>query len=230
MVDKGVSTGMVSSYTFTNVTNSHTILASFAQNPVITASAGTGGTINPNGSVSVTYGGNQTFTIANTTGYYIAGVLVDGNEIGAVTTYTFTNVIAVHTINATFAATSVNITASASSGGIISPSGTIPVPYGSNQTFTITNNTGYYNAGVQVDGIPQGTITNYTFTNVITPHTINATFAQKSGDHCISGLRGNHRTEWFGERQLWRQPDIHRFAEPGIPYPTYQWTEVLWGR
>jgi hypothetical protein len=174
----GVSNGMVPSYTFTNVTNSHTILASFAQNPVITASAGTGGTITPNGSVSVTYGGNQTFTIANTTGYYIAGVLVDGNEIGAVTTYTFTNVIATHMINATFAATSVNITASSSSGGIISPTGIIPVPYGSNQTFTITNNTGYYNAGVQVDGVPQGTITNYTFTNVITPHTINATFAQ----------------------------------------------------
>jgi len=174
----GVSNGAISSYTFTNVTASHTIIAAFAQNPVITASAGTGGTITPSGSVSVNYGGNQTFTIANATGHYIAGVLVDGSQVGALVTYTFTNVIAAHTINATFATTSVNITASASSGGIITPSGTIPVPYGSNQTFFITNNTGYYNAGVQVDGIPQGTITNYTFTNVIVAHTINATFTQ----------------------------------------------------
>ena len=187
----GVSSGSISTYTFTNVTGSHTISATFAQNPVITASAGTGGTITPNGSVSVTYGGNQTFTIANTTGYYIAGVLVDGNAIGSVTTYTFTNVIAAHTINATFAATIVNITASASSGGIISPSGIIPVPYGSNQTFTITNNTGYYNAGVQVDGILQGTITNYTFTSVIIPHTINATFAQNPVINASAGYGGS---------------------------------------
>jgi hypothetical protein len=186
----GVSKGTISSYTFTNVTNSHTILASFAQNPVITASAGTGGTITPNGSVSVNYGGNQTFTIANTTGYYIAGVQVDGIPQVNITSYTFTNVIATHTINATFAKTSVNITASASSGGIITPSGTIPVPYGSNQTFTFTNNTGYYIAGVQVDGIPLGTITNYTFTNVVAAHTINATFAQNPSINASAGNGG----------------------------------------
>ncbi len=69
----------------------------------IVASAGTGGSIDPSGSISVPYGGNQTFTIVVDTGYQIADVLVDGSSVGAVSSYTFTNVQAEHTISATFA-------------------------------------------------------------------------------------------------------------------------------
>ena len=69
----------------------------------ITASAGAHGTITPSGFVSVNPGANQTFTIAPTsTAYHIADVLVDGSSIGAVPSFTFTNVSASHTISATF--------------------------------------------------------------------------------------------------------------------------------
>jgi parallel beta-helix repeat protein len=71
----------------------------------ILASAGTGGSINPSGSVSVSYGGNQTFNITADTGYYIADVTVDGSSVGAVSSYNFINVQADHTISATFAPT-----------------------------------------------------------------------------------------------------------------------------
>ena len=71
----------------------------------ITASAGTGGTITPSGTVVVTTGTNQTFNIAANTGYVISQVTVDSVNQGAISTYTFNNVIATHTISATFVAT-----------------------------------------------------------------------------------------------------------------------------
>ena len=68
----------------------------------------------------------------------MADVLVDGVSVGAVTSYTFTNVTANHTIAASFAIDTYTITASAGANGTISPSGHVTVNYGANQTFTIT--------------------------------------------------------------------------------------------
>lgn len=68
----------------------------------ITASVGSGGSISPSGSVKVTNGGSKTFDIKADSGYFISDVLVDGKSIGAVDSYTFSNVIAAHTIRAVF--------------------------------------------------------------------------------------------------------------------------------
>src|SRR5205823_4934912 len=69
---------------------------------VITASAGAGGSISPSGGVSVPVGGSQTFTISPDACHQVADVLVDGSSVGAVASYTFTNVTANHTIAASF--------------------------------------------------------------------------------------------------------------------------------
>jgi len=74
----------------------------------VTASAGTGGSISPSGTVAVSAGSSQTFTITPATGYSVSAVTVDGASAGAVTSYTFTNVQAAHTISATFALIPVN--------------------------------------------------------------------------------------------------------------------------
>ncbi|HVX29521.1 MAG TPA: chitobiase/beta-hexosaminidase C-terminal domain-containing protein, partial [Nitrolancea sp.] len=68
----------------------------------ITASAGAGGTLTPSGSVVVARGANQSFAIAANSGYAISDVSVDGASVGAVSSYTFGNVQANHTIRATF--------------------------------------------------------------------------------------------------------------------------------
>lgn len=68
----------------------------------ITASAGHGGKISPDGTVTVDEGENQTFTITANSGYSIADVVVDGKSVGAVESYTFDNVTEDHTINVTF--------------------------------------------------------------------------------------------------------------------------------
>ena len=78
----------------------------------IEATAGTGGSISPSGSVSVREGADQTFTITPDKGYAVANVKIDGESIGAVKSYTFENVRKAHTIEVIF----VKGTASASTG------------------------------------------------------------------------------------------------------------------
>jgi hypothetical protein len=68
----------------------------------IEASAGAGGTIAPAGPVSVPVGTDLTFTIAVTTGLGVEDVLVDGESVGVVFTYTFVDVRENHTISVTF--------------------------------------------------------------------------------------------------------------------------------
>ena len=64
----------------------------------ITASAGAGGTISPSGPVSVVSGGGCSFTAMPDSGHCVANIVVDGQSLGAVTGYTFTNVTAAHII------------------------------------------------------------------------------------------------------------------------------------
>ncbi len=177
----GASVGAVTSYTFTNVQAAHTISVTFAVTSyTITASAGANGAISPSGAVGVNCGANQSFTITPAACYHVANVLVDGASVGAVTSYTFTNVQAAHTISVTFAATSYTITASAGANGTLSPSGAVGVGCGANQSFTITPGACYHVADVLVDGASVGAVTSYAFTNVQANHTISATFAATS--------------------------------------------------
>jgi competence ComEA-like helix-hairpin-helix protein len=69
----------------------------------ITATAGPHGTIAPAGEVTVNHGADQTFTITPDPGYRVTEVLVDGSSVGPVTTHSFENVTAPHTIEAQFA-------------------------------------------------------------------------------------------------------------------------------
>ena len=71
---------------------------------VITATADEHGKIAPAaGMITVPKGKSETFTITPDSGYHIKDVLVDGKSVGAVSTYTFENVMDNHTIHATFA-------------------------------------------------------------------------------------------------------------------------------
>lgn len=76
----------------------------------INASAGTGGQISPTGSVSVLIGSSRTFNITADSGYAIANVVVDGQSKGAISSFTFNNIVANHTISASFRRTTGDIT------------------------------------------------------------------------------------------------------------------------
>jgi len=71
----------------------------------ITVTAGANGSITPAGDAGVVYvnhGGIQKFNIKPDNGYSIEEVIVDGANLGAITSHTFKNVLGAHTISATF--------------------------------------------------------------------------------------------------------------------------------
>ncbi|MBQ9438163.1 MAG: InlB B-repeat-containing protein [Lachnospiraceae bacterium] len=65
--------------------------------------ANQGGVIAPSGALSVEKGRSVTYTMVPSSGYKILAVAVDGTQVGAVSTYTFSNVTANHTIAVAFA-------------------------------------------------------------------------------------------------------------------------------
>lgn len=68
----------------------------------VTATAGAGGTITPSGQIIVDEGGTLTLTVSACAGFEISDVLVDGVSVGAVETYTFTDLNEDHTVKAAF--------------------------------------------------------------------------------------------------------------------------------
>ncbi len=111
----GKSVGAVASYTFSSVSANHTINASFTasappapppstQTYTIYSYRNAGGSISPSGNISVKSGASQTYTIAARSGYTINTIVVDGVSVGPMSSYTFNNVKANHTIKASFIA------------------------------------------------------------------------------------------------------------------------------
>lgn len=172
-------------YTTAPITADCTVTAAFAGGGggvvthTLSAIAETNGSISPAGDITVNHGGSQSFSISPDSGYKIAAVLVDGRSVGTPTSYTFKNVTADHTIEASFKAKPLTITASAGKGGKISctPSW---VNYGSDSFCVIVPDHRYSIDKVLVDGDSVGRVTSYDFINVTTSHTIKAYF--KKGD------------------------------------------------
>jgi hypothetical protein len=175
----GISAGTVSSYTFSNISVSHTIEAAFEITPVhtITASTGVGGSVTPSGITSVNEGTNLTYFITPAAGYSISEVMADGISLGAVSTYTFSNITSNHIISATFSVLTYTLTGSAGNNGSISPSGSLTVNYGTSQTYSISPGTGYQISNVLVDNVSVGTPSVFTFSNISASHTITASFS-----------------------------------------------------
>jgi len=93
-------------YTVSNVTANHNVVATFALGITVNASvSGGNGTITP-ASANIIYGNNATLTITTNPGYYLASLTDNGsNIVGRVSSniYTITNVTAAHNVVATFA-------------------------------------------------------------------------------------------------------------------------------
>lgn len=90
---------------------------------------------------------------------------------------TNTNIVYAGTVDGVYKlVTAFTITATAGSGGTISPSGTITVNSGDSKIFTIIPNSGYKISLLKVDGASKGSISSYTFVNITSNHTIEAIF------------------------------------------------------
>ncbi len=139
------------------------------------------GTVEPSGKVRVACGGSLTVMLTLNEGYALVSVEVDGKPYGASNEFTVEDITADVSIEITVAheaSRTFTVTASATSGGSISPSGTISVIEGRDLTFTISPNSGYRLSSLEVDGKSVGTgIGSYTLKSIVADHTVRAVFS-----------------------------------------------------
>ena len=96
-------------YEVSNIDRDLTFYAVFDKQNTITHNitagvANAGGVISPSGVSHVADGGSITYVMAPNSGYKVLAVAIDNKQIGAVNSYTFTNVTGDHTIAVAFAA------------------------------------------------------------------------------------------------------------------------------
>jgi uncharacterized repeat protein (TIGR03803 family) len=180
-VDGTVAQTGGTSFTLSNVTAKHTVQVKFVKiTYTVTASAGTGGTISPAGTSTVTTGGSLSFKATPSTGYVVGVWQVDGTtaQTGG-TIFKLANVTANHTVTVSFSLQTLTVTASAGAGGTVSPSGAQSVSYGGSVSFTGTPNSGYTVSTWSVDGkVVQTGGTGFTLSNVTANHTVQVKFVK----------------------------------------------------
>jgi sialate O-acetylesterase len=144
----------------------------------ITASAGPGGRITPAGAAAYPPRATALYAVTPDAGYSIQDVTVDGVSVGSVREYTFDPLQKDHAIAATFAKTapSYTVTASATGGGRITPSGTVTVAQGGTARFAVEPGPGN-RVTLSVDGVAIGARERIALPDVRASHTIQAAFA-----------------------------------------------------
>src|SRR5262249_43288351 len=102
------------------------------------------GGISPSGAVPVVHTSSMTFNIAPDFGYQILDVKVDGSSVGPVAAYTFNNVVANHTIDASFTLATYTLSINIVGNGAVAKSPDQPsYQFGTQVTLTATPGTGY---------------------------------------------------------------------------------------
>ena len=115
------------------------------------------------------------------------------------------------------------IKATAGAGGSISPSGSVSVREGRDQTFTITPDKGYAVANVKIDGRSIGAVKSYTFENVRRNHTIEVIFMKANGNpqtgvfvDVATGSYYENAVDWAVENGITQGTDDTHFSPDGI--------------
>jgi hypothetical protein len=171
------SMGPLHEFTFYNITSNHTVEAFFEINLYsIEVSYQGNGNIIPGSISEVEYGSSQNFQIVPAEGNHIEDVKINNISIGAVENYTLTNITNNQTIHAIFEVNKYRINATSDINGSISSPGIIETEHGESISYYFYPNTNFAIQNVTVDGIALGSLTNYTFENIDTNHSIHVTF------------------------------------------------------
>ncbi|MCR4902034.1 MAG: hypothetical protein K6A23_04185, partial [Butyrivibrio sp.] len=174
-----------------------------SSNVIITATAGTGGSISPSGESDYTYGSDASYTITPNTGYELSAVTVNGTSIdlstltesGSSYIYTFSNITSDSTIVATFTIYTYEVSVSYDSNGTayIGTEGTTTTTVNYNGSITIyfVPNTGYEPDTVTVNDVAVSSdnivcssdeLYYLTITNITEEQAVTVTFSIKTYD------------------------------------------------
>ena len=115
------------------------------------------------------------------------------------------------------------IKTTAGAGGSISPTGSVSVREGRDQTFTITPDKGYAVSNVKIDGKSIGAVKSYTFENVSRTHTIEVIFMKANGNpqtgvfvDVATGSYYEDAVDWAVGNGITQGTDATHFAPDGI--------------
>jgi hypothetical protein len=109
------------------------------------------------------------------------------------------------------------LTPSAGTGGTITPSTPQAILQGGSTTFTIVPNAGYHIADVSVDGVSQGIVSSYSFTNVTSNHTISARFEEEQKQTVIVLQIGNPMFTVNGTSKTLDSPPVIKNGRTLVP-------------
>ena len=115
------------------------------------------------------------------------------------------------------------IKTTAGAGGSISPTGSVSVREGRDQTFTITPDKGYAVSNVKIDGKSIGAVKSYTFENVRRTHTIEVIFMKANGNpqtgvfvDVATGSYYEDAVDWAVGNGITQGTDDTHFSPDGI--------------
>jgi hypothetical protein len=182
----GQAAAIQSSYHFNDVTSDHSFSVVFAVDDgaityQVSTSLNGNASITPAGVLTVAEYADQSFTITPDQGYFVASILVNGVDQGALTQLDLTNVTANTTVVVNVEKTPLpkyNLTVTQSENGSISPMSSI-VEEGESATDTITPISGYKIDDVTVNGVSQGAVSSMTLANITEDQSITASFSEQ---------------------------------------------------
>jgi outer membrane protein assembly factor BamB len=162
-------------------------------------------------------GESVTLTATPSTGYHFVswkGDIAQGQDIGNPLTIAIDSN---KTLTATFEINTFITISSSGTGGSISPSGTITVNYGDSKIFTITPDSGYKISDLKVDGVSKGSVSSYTFSNIISDHKIEASFEKEITQTVIILQIGNTTFTVNGSTRTLDSPPIIKNSRTLLP-------------
>ena len=195
----GASVGIITEHKFNDISDNHTLHAKFVPSQYkIHVTSGENGQIKYNGQpengtdVFVNKNEDATFEIEADQGYDIDDVLVNGDSVGAIPSYTFMNVTTDQSIHATFKPKTFEITTIVKDnegnegvGGEISCLEPLTdIPYDADRTFNILPDAGYRIKEIRDNGENRGADNTYQLNHIREDHTIEVIF-EHLGDGSI---------------------------------------------
>lgn len=166
-------------YTFENIMEDHSILVEFEQLIYsITIDVIGNGTINSDLHTEVFFGANKEIILTPNYGQRIKRIEVDGEVIENSNSILLNNIRKDYEITIEFEQIYFSIEATSTGHGTVTPSSSIQVPYGDNETYAFIPEDGYKIKEVVIDGKVVETNGSYTFYNVTSNHTIAVEFEE----------------------------------------------------
>ncbi|MHB8893928.1 MAG: InlB B-repeat-containing protein, partial [Candidatus Geothermincolia bacterium] len=184
ITDNGLSQPIANPYVMADVQASHDIKVAFAQQqyPVNASVSGGHGTVSP-GTQQIDYGTPATVNITPTTGYHLASITDNSSPVPLENPYVIDSVTEQHDVVVTFAINTYAVTASAGSGGTVSPAAQ-NVNYGSAATVNVTAYAGHHVSSIKDNrsavpvSDPYNAVVN--ISNVTAAHNVVAAFADNA--------------------------------------------------